>query len=192
MVKIVAATNNLHKLREFKEILAPLGYQVLSLKDAGISVEIEETGATFEENSRIKAKEILKLTGLPSLADDSGLEVDALNGEPGVFSARYCEGSDEDRVDFLLNKMKQIEEKDRTARFVSVITLCFPDGDTIIARGTCEGKITFEPKGKNGFGYDPVFYVEQYHKTFAELTADEKNRISHRGNALDILQRQMI
>ncbi|MBQ3053483.1 MAG: XTP/dITP diphosphatase [Clostridia bacterium] len=190
--KIVAATNNLNKLREFKEILAPLGYQLLSLKDLNIDVDIEETGSTFEENSLIKAKAILDITNMACMADDSGLMVDALGGEPGVYSARYCEGTDKDRVNFLLEKLKDVPREKRTARFVSAITLCFPDGDIITATGTCEGIIADEAKGENGFGYDPVFFVEQYGKTFAQLTSDQKNMISHRGNALFELQKQLI
>ena len=190
--KIVAATNNKNKLREFKEILSPLGYQIVSLKDLGIEIEVEETGKTFEENSMLKAKAILEATGMASLADDSGLEVDALGGEPGIYSARYCEGSDADRVAFLLDKMKDVPDDKRSARFVSAITLMFTDGDIVTARGTCEGKIAHEPAGKNGFGYDPIFFVESYGKTFAELSPEQKNMISHRGNALSELQRQLI
>lgn len=189
---IVAATNNKNKLREFIEILAPLGYKVLSLKDVNINIEIEETGSTFEENSLIKAQAIMQATGRAALADDSGLVVDSLGGEPGIYSARYCEGTDKDRVMFLLEKMKDVPDSERTARFVSAVTLCFPDGDVIKAKGTCEGFITREPKGENGFGYDPIFYVEQYKRTLAEVTADQKNLISHRGNALFELQKQLI
>ena len=190
--KIVAATNNKNKLREFKEILSPLGYQIISLKDLGLDIEVEETGTTFEENSLIKAKAVLKAAGMAALADDSGLMVDALGGEPGIYSARYCEGTDADRINFLLEKMKDVPDEKRTARFVSAITLMFTDGDVVTARGTCEGKIAKAPSGRNGFGYDPVFYVEQYGKTFAELTAEQKNLISHRGNALSELQKQLI
>ena len=190
--KIVAATNNKNKLREFKEILSPLGYQIISLKDLGLDIEVEETGTTFEENSLIKAKAVLKATGMASLADDSGLMVDALGGEPGIYSARYCEGSDTDRINYLLEKMKNVPDEKRTARFVSAITLMFTDGDIVTAKGTCEGKIAKAPSGKNGFGYDPVFYVEKYGKTFAELSAEQKNLISHRGNALSELQKQLI
>ena len=190
--KIVAATNNKNKLREFKEILSPLGYQIISLKDLGLDIEVEETGTTFEENSLIKATAVLKATGMAALADDSGLMVDALGGEPGIYSARYCEGSDADRINYLLEKMKDIPDEKRTARFVSAITLMFTDGDIVTAKGTCEGKIAKAPSGKNGFGYDPVFYVEKYGKTFAELSAEQKNLISHRGNALSELQKQLI
>lgn len=189
---VVAATNNKNKLREFIEILAPLGYKVVSLKDIGLEIEVEETGSTFEENSLIKAKAIMEATGKAALADDSGLVVDSLGGEPGIYSARYCEGSDADRVNYLLEKMKDVPDEERTARFVSAVTLCFPDGDVLQATGTCEGFITREPKGENGFGYDPVFYVEQYKKTLAEVSADKKNAISHRGNALFELQKQLI
>jgi len=189
---VVAATNNKNKLREFIEILAPLGYKVVSLKDIGLDIDVEETGSTFEENSLIKARAIMEATGKAALADDSGLVVDALGGEPGIYSARYCEGTDSDRVAYLLEKMKDVPDSERTARFVSAVTLCFPDGDVLQATGTCEGFITREPKGENGFGYDPVFYVEQYKKTLAEVSADKKNAISHRGNALFELQKQLI
>ena len=190
--KIVAATNNKNKLREFKEILSPLGYQIISLKELGLDIEVEETGKTFEENSLIKAKAILEATGMASLADDSGLMVDALGGEPGIYSARYCEGTDADRINYLLKKMKDVPDEKRTARFVSAITLMFTDGDVVTAKGTCEGKIAKAPSGINGFGYDPVFYIESYGKTFAELTPEQKNLISHRGNALFELQKQLI
>ncbi len=190
--KVVAATGNKNKLREFTEILAPLGYQVISLAELNLDIDVEETGATFEENSLLKARAVMEATGLAALSDDSGLVVDALNGEPGIYSARYCQGTDEDRVNFLLSKMKDVPDDKRTARFVSAVTLCFPDGDTISAVGTCEGFITHEPKGKNGFGYDPIFYTKVYNKTLAEVTSDEKNRISHRGNALYDLQCKLI
>ena len=190
--KIVAATNNKNKIREFKEILSPLGYQIVGLKELGIDIDIEETGKTFEENSLLKAKAVFEATGLASLADDSGLMVDALGGEPGIYSARYCDGTDIDRINYLLEKMKDVPEEKRTARFVSAVTLMFTDGETVTARGTCEGKIAKAPSGKNGFGYDPVFYTEKYGKTFAELTAEQKNLISHRGNALFELQKQLI
>lgn len=190
--KVVAATGNKNKLREFTEILAPLGYQVIGLDELGINIDVEETGSTFEENSEIKAKAVMEITGMAALADDSGLVVDALNGEPGIYSARYCEGTDEDRVNFLLKKLKDVPYEKRTARFVSAVTLCYPDGDVVCGRGECEGHITFEPKGKNGFGYDPVFYTDVYNKTLAEVTPDQKNRISHRGNALYDLQCKLI
>ncbi len=188
-MKILAATNNAHKLREFSQILSPLGFEVISIKEMGIDIDPEENGKTFEENALIKAKAFSKEAGIPVIADDSGLEVIALNLEPGVYSARYAPGSDSDRVNKLLENMKNIT--DRTARFVSAVVIAYPDGKTITARGECYGTITESPKGENGFGYDPVFYVKEFDKTFAELTADEKNQLSHRGKALENLCRKL-
>ncbi len=181
-MKILAATNNAHKLREFSEILSPLGFEVISAGDVGIAIDPEENGLTFEENVLIKANAFCEVSNMPVIADDSGLEVIALDLQPGIHSARYCEGSDTDRVNKLLANMEGLT--DRTARFVSVVAIVYPDGKTVTARGECYGKITDSPIGENGFGYDPVFYVEQFAKTFGELTADEKNQISHRGAAL--------
>lgn len=182
-MKIIAATKNKNKLREFGEILK--GFEIISQAEAGIDIDVEETGTTFEENSMLKAKAIFEMTGIPAIADDSGLCVDALGGEPGVYSARYGgEGyDDEGRVQLLLKNMKDIPDEKRTARFVCAITLVSAEG-IITARGECEGKIAYEPKGENGFGYDPVFYVEQFGKTTAEISPEEKNSISHRGKAL--------
>ena len=184
-MKIIAATKNKNKLREFGEILK--GFEIISQEDAGVNIDVEETGATFEENSYLKAKAIYDITGITTIADDSGLCVDALDGEPGVYSARYGgEGyDDKGRVELLLKNMKDVPDEKRTARFVCVITLVGNDGVTT-ARGECEGKIGYEPKGENGFGYDPVFFVEQYGKTMAEVSPEEKNAISHRGKALKI------
>lgn len=184
-MKVLAATNNEHKLREFREILSPLGYEIVSPKELGITADPDETGETFEENAKIKAEAFAEVSKMAVLADDSGLETDFLNGGPGVYSARYAEGSDADRVNKLLEVMGNSEN--RGARFVSVIVMIFDDGRTVTARGECEGKIAMKPSGENGFGYDPVFYVESYGKTFSELTADEKNKISHRGRALEHL-----
>lgn len=182
-MKIIAATKNKNKLREFGEILK--GFEIISQAEAGIDIDVEETGTTFEENSMLKAKAIFEMTGIPAIADDSGLCVDALGGEPGVYSARYGgEGyDDEGRVQLLLKNMRDIPDEKRTARFVCAITLVSAEG-IITARGECEGKIAYEPKGENGFGYDPVFYVEQFGKTTAEISPEEKNSISHRGKAL--------
>jgi len=189
-MKIIAATKNRNKLREFGEILK--GFEIISQEDAGVDIDVEETGTTFEENSYLKAKAIYDITGITTIADDSGLCVDALNGEPGVYSARYGgEGyDDKGRVELLLKNMKDVPKEERTARFVCVITLVGKDG-VITARGECEGKIDYEPKGENGFGYDPVFFVEQYGKTMAEVTQEEKNAISHRGKALKIFAEKL-
>lgn len=183
-MKLVLASQNKKKLVELDTILSQLGVQVCSEAEAGVNVEVEETGTTFEENSLLKAKAVMEASGLPAVADDSGLCVDALNGAPGVYSARYGgEGLDDTgRYRLLLENMRG--QMPRTAKFVSVITCCFPNGDVISARGECPGTIAFAPMGEGGFGYDPVFFVPSLKKTFAQLTAEEKNAISHRGKAL--------
>ncbi len=184
-MKVIAATKNKNKLREFGEILK--GFQIISQEEAGIDIDVEETGTTFEENSLLKAQAIYEKSGIPAIADDSGLCVDALGGEPGVYSARYGgEGlDDEGRVELLLKNMKDIPDEKRTARFVCAITMVSDDG-IITARGECEGRINYAPVGENGFGYDPVFYMEEYDKTTAQMTPDEKNAVSHRGKALRV------
>ena len=184
-MKLVLASKNEKKLKEMREILSGLGIEVCLQADVGIDVDVEETGATFEENSMLKAKAVMEATGLPAVADDSGLCVDALNGAPGVYSARYGgEGLDDaGRYRLLLANMPKGAV--RTARFVSVITCCFPGGDTLTARGECPGTIAFVPMGEGGFGYDPVFFVPGLKKTFAQLSPEEKNAISHRGKALE-------
>ena len=189
-MKIIAATKNKNKLREFGEILKD--FEIISQEDAGIDIDVEETGTTFEENSRLKAEAIFKATGIAAIADDSGLCVDALGGEPGVYSARYGgEGlDDEGRVELLLKNMKDVPDEKRTARFVCVITMVSNDG-IITARGECEGVINHAPKGENGFGYDPVFYMKEYGKTTAEMSPDEKNAVSHRGKALKIFEEKI-
>lgn len=188
MIKFVLASRNPGKLKEMNEILSHLGIQVCSEEEAGVDVEVEETGTTFEENSLLKARAVMEASGLPAIADDSGLCVDALNGAPGVYSARYGgEGLDDTgRCRLLLENMKG--QMPRTAKFVSVITCCFPSGDVLTARGECPGTIAFAPQGEGGFGYDPVFFVPPLKKTFAQLTAEEKNAISHRGKALEVFQ----
>lgn len=191
-MKLVLASNNAHKLEELRAILSTLGIEVVSQKEMGISVEPEENGTTFEENSYIKAKTVMDACELPTIADDSGLMVDALDGAPGVYSARFggdaCK-SDRDRLEYLLSRMKAVPEKERTAHFVSVITMLTPDGRKVIARGECPGRILFEAHGENGFGYDPVFYVPEEGCTFAQLPPERKNRISHRARALDAFAR---
>lgn len=186
----VAATNNNHKLVEFKRILEPLGINVITAKQAGVNIgEIEETGKTFAENAEIKATTICKITGLPSIGDDSGLQVDALNGAPGIYSARYAGkgASDEDKYKLLLENLKDVPYEKRSAKFITAIHCVFPNKIyTINVFGECKGKIAFEPKGSNGFGYDPIFLPEYYNyeKSFAQLNDEQKDRISHRGNAL--------
>ena len=184
-MKLVLASNNAHKAREFREILAPLGIEVVTQSEAGCHFEVDETGTTFEENAFLKADAAMKATGEPAVSDDSGLEVDALNGEPGVHSARYTgrhEDSDADRRAYLMKKLAGVEH--RTARFVSAICCVFPNGDVLRARGECEGSIATYERGENGFGYDAMFIPAGSERTMAELSAEEKNAISHRGRAL--------
>lgn len=184
-MEIVIASNNKGKVAEIKDILKDLNMEIYSLKDKGIDIEIEETGETFEENAFIKAEEIFKLTNSIVVADDSGLEVDALNGEPGVYSARYAgeNATDKETYEKLLQVMEDVPDDKRTARFVSVVAVILPDGTKKSLRGECVGTIIREPKGEGGFGYDPVFFVPEFGKTFSELTLEEKNRVSHRGKA---------
>lgn len=187
-MKLIVASNNAHKIAELNAILSRLGMEVVSQREAGIQVEPEETGTTFEENSYIKAKAVLDASGVAAVADDSGLMVEALDGAPGVYSARFGGAacvSDRDRLNYLLQKMEGKEN--RAAKFVSVITLLTPDGRKLVARGECPGEILTEPHGENGFGYDPVFYLPERGHTFAELPADVKNQISHRARALTLL-----
>ncbi len=183
--KLLLATNNQGKLNEYRSLLKGIPCDMVSLADEGITTEVEETGATFEENARLKATILAEESGLLTLADDSGLEVDALGGEPGVRSARYAgEGaSDRERIDYLLSRLANVSWEDRAARFRCVIALASPGGETEIRSGQCRGYITFEPKGENGFGYDPVFYLPEMDKTMAEIPEEVKNRISHRAEA---------
>lgn len=191
-MKFVLAGNNEKKLKEMREILSTLGIEVISLKEAGISAAPEETGSTFEENALIKAEAAMKLSGLPAIADDSGLVVEALGGEPGIYSARYgspaCK-SDEDRTRHLLSNMLNMEQRD--AKFVSSIACVFPNGDKLTAYGECKGEISRSPSGTGGFGYDPVFYLPEYGLTMAELEPQQKNRISHRAKALEDFKRKL-
>lgn len=189
-MKFIIATHNMKKQAEMQRILSPLGVEVLTAEMAGVTLtDVEETGATFEENAVLKAESGCRESGLPCIADDSGLSVDFLGGEPGVYSARYSgkHGDDEANIQKLLKKLENVPDEKRTARFVSVVCVCFPDGRKLTGDGKCEGKIGFEKHGDNGFGYDPVFMVGK--KSFAELSADEKDKISHRGNALRKLVR---
>ena len=186
-MKFVLASQNVHKQRELQAVLAPYGVELLLQRDLGVPIDVDETGATFAENARLKADAALRATGLAAIADDSGLMVDALNGEPGIYSARFGGArnkTDRDRLQYLLERMQGVPQERRSAKFVSVITLLTPDGRQVTARGECPGRILTEPHGENGFGYDPVFYVPEQGCTFAELPAAEKNRISHRARAL--------
>ncbi len=183
---ILVATKNKGKLVEIKSILT--GFNVLGLDDVGIDVDVEEDGTTFEENALIKAREISKLSGKTVIADDSGLEVDYLNGAPGIYSARYTEGSDDDRVNKLLSELSDVPYEKRCAHFTCAIAIVYPDGSEYTFRGECHGRIDVCKKGANGFGYDPVFFLDEYGKTFGELSADIKNEISHRSKALVLLK----
>ncbi|MBQ3497640.1 MAG: XTP/dITP diphosphatase [Clostridia bacterium] len=187
-MKYIIATHNMKKRNELARILEPLGVEVLTAEQAGVELtDVEETGTTFEENARLKSESGCKETGMPCIGDDSGLMVDALDGAPGVYSARYAgdHGNDPANIALLLENMKDVPDEKRTARFMCTVCCTYPDGSEIVVSGKCEGKIGYEPKGDGGFGYDPVFMVGD--KSFAELTAEEKDKISHRGNALKAL-----
>ena len=191
---VVAATGNAHKLREIREITEAFGIRILSMKETDAAdLEIEETGLTFEENSRIKAETVMKATGISAIADDSGLEVRALDGAPGVYSARFSgeNATDESNNLKLLKLMKTVPDDQRQARFVSVITLCFADGNVLTARGECPGRVLREPAGTGGFGYDPLFLPDGYQETFAQLGEEQKNQMSHRARALAALGEQL-
>ena len=193
MKKIIFATGNEGKMKEIREILGDLDVEVLSLKDAGIKADIEENGKTFEENAVIKAKEICRMTGEIVLADDSGLEIDYLNKEPGVYSARYMGEDTSYRIKNanLIQRLEGVPDEKRTARFVCAIAAAFPDGSIKTTLGTMEGRIGYEEKGENGFGYDPIFYLPEFGCTSAELSMEEKNKISHRGKALRAMRNEL-
>ena len=193
-MKVVLASKNPHKLVEISKITEKFGFDLVLQSELGVDIDVEETGTTFEENSVLKAEAVMKATGLPALADDSGIAVDALNGEPGIYSARY--GFDEslndyDRMMLLLKNTEQVPDGQRQAQFVCVITMVTPEGRTIQARGEIHGELTREPRGENGFGYDPIFYYPPYGKTTAEMEPEEKNAVSHRGNALRVLNEKL-
>ena len=185
MMKLILASNNMNKLREFRELVAGMDIELISQREAGCDFEVDETGTTFEENAYLKASAVTAATGCAAVADDSGLMVDALGGEPGVYSARYGPGhdaTDAERYGYLLSKHG--DEKNRAARFVCCICCTLPDGTVLRSRGECEGEILSAPRGTNGFGYDPVFRPLGQQRGMAELTPEEKNAISHRGKAL--------
>lgn len=191
VVELIAASRNPKKIAELEAITREFGMMIISRDDAGLpQTEIEEDGDTFEENSFKKAYEIMKMSGRPTIADDSGLEVDWLDGAPGVYSARFAgeSSTDDQNNEKLLDLMKNVPKEQRTARFVSVITLVFPDGRSLVARGEAEGFLLEQERGANGFGYDPLFVPLGKDATFAELPPDEKNKISHRGKALQRLR----
>ena len=199
MQRIIFATGNQGKIREIRRILENLTIkgelaQILSMKDAGIDIDIEENGTTFEENAVIKAKAVgAEAKDAIVLADDSGLVIDHLNGEPGIYSARYMGEDTSYRIKnaSLIERLSGVEDEKRTARFVCAIAAAMPDGTVFTETGTIEGRIGYEEKGENGFGYDPIFYVPEYGKTTAELTEDEKNEVSHRGKALRAVRKRL-
>ena len=186
MKRMIFATGNENKMVEIREILGDLPLEIISMKQAGIRADIEENGTSFEENALIKAREVCRLAGEMVLADDSGLEIDYLNGEPGIYSARYMGENTSYRVKNknLMERLEGVPNEKRTARFVCAIAAVFPDGKELVVRGTVEGIIGYEERGENGFGYDPIFYLPERGLTTAELPPEEKNSISHRGNAL--------
>ncbi len=191
--KIIFATGNEGKMKEVRMILKDLGLPVLSMKEAGVQADIVENGTTFEENAKIKAVAVQKLTGALVLADDSGLEIDYLNKEPGIYSARYM-GEDTPysvKNANLISRLAGVPDEQRTARFVCAIAAAFPDEEVLTTRGTIEGIIGYEERGENGFGYDPIFYLPEYKKSTAELSPEEKNALSHRGRALRQMEEEL-
>ncbi|MFD1030464.1 XTP/dITP diphosphatase [Metaplanococcus flavidus] len=193
MKEIIIATKNKGKAKDFEALLEPMGYKVLTLHDVAPHIDVEETGETFEANAILKAEAIAQELQATVIADDSGLEIEALDGEPGVYSARYSgdEKNDESNIDKVLQKMVQVPDDEKTARFRCVLALASPGQETIIFEGTCEGLITDERKGDKGFGYDPIFYVPEFEKTMAEMEPEEKASVSHRGNAIRELGKTM-
>ena len=193
-MKVVLASKNKHKLEEISKITQKFDMELVLESQLGVDIDVEETGSTFEENSYLKAEAVMKATGLPALADDSGIAVDALNGEPGIYSARY--GFDESlddrgRLNLLLKNTENVPDDKRQAKFVCVITLVTPQGQTIQARGEVHGTLLRAPAGENGFGYDPIFYYPPLGKSLAQVTAEEKNQVSHRANALKVFYEKL-
>lgn len=186
MTKIIIASNNNGKIIEVKQMLKDKDIELLSMKEAGVNIDIDENGTTFEENALIKAREVMKLTGEITIADDSGLEVDYLDKQPGIYSARFMghDTSYDIKNKAIIDKLDGVEGDKRSSRFVCAMAAVFPDGTELVERGTMEGRIAYEIKGDNGFGYDPIMYIPEYDKTSAQLSPDEKNNISHRGKAL--------
>lgn len=194
MMKVVLASKNAHKLQEISKITEKFDMELVLESQVGVDIDVEETGSTFEENSFIKAEAVMKATGLPALADDSGIAVDALNGEPGIYSARYgFDPSLDDwgRLELLLKNMEQVPEGSRQAQFVCVITLVTPEGQVIQARGEAHGELLRQPAGEGGFGYDPIFYYPPLGRSFAELSPEEKNQVSHRAQALKLFYEKL-
>ena len=193
-MKVVLASKNPHKLVEIRQITDRFGFELVLQSELGVDIDVEETGTTFEENSLLKAKAVMEATGLPAIADDSGIAVDALNGAPGIYSARYGFDDsldDHGRMMLLLKNTESVPDDRRQAQFVCVITFITPDGKVIQARGEIHGQLTREPRGENGFGYDPIFYYPPLGMTTAQLPSEVKNQVSHRGNALRILNEKL-
>ena len=193
-MKVVLASKNKHKLVEISQITEKFGFELVLQSELGVDIDVEETGTTFEENSFLKAEAVMKATGLPALADDSGIAVDALNGEPGIYSARY--GFDDSlddwgRLELLLKNTEHVPDGQRQAQFVCVITMVTPEGEVIQARGEIHGELLRAPVGKNGFGYDPIFYYPPMGMSTAEMSPEDKNQVSHRGNALKVLNEKL-
>ncbi len=191
--RIIFATGNAGKMKEIRMIMADTGMEVVSMKEAGIATDIEENGTTYEENALIKARAVAACTNDIVLADDSGLEIDYLGGEPGVYSARYLGEDTSYRIKnaTLIQRLEGVPDEKRTARFVCAIAAVLPDGRELTTRAAVEGRIGYEEKGEHGFGYDPIFYVPKFHKTTAELTEEEKNQVSHRGQALQRMKEEL-
>ena len=193
-MRVVLASKNKHKLEEISQITRKFDMELVLQSELGVDIDVEETGTTFEENSFLKAEAVMKATGLPALADDSGIAVDALNGEPGIYSARYGFDptlDDWGRLLLLLKNTEHVPDGKRQAQFICVITLVTPEGQTIQARGEVHGELLRAPAGENGFGYDPIFYYPPFGKTLAQATAEEKNQVSHRANALKVLYQKL-
>ena len=192
-MKLIIASNNQGKIKEVKRILEPLGYEILSQREVGIELDVEENGSTYEENAILKAEALYNITKTAVLSDDSGLSIDYFDGAPGIYSARFKpELSTKDTNEYVLNEMKNVKEEGRTAYFVCCLCYIDENGEKIIVQAKCDGKIAYEQKGKNGFGYDPIFYLEEYGKTMAEIPEDEKNKISHRAKALHMLKEKLM
>ncbi len=193
MKRMIFATGNAGKMKEIRMIMEGTDYEVISMKEAGIELDIEENGSTYEENAMIKAKAVAAVTGEIVVADDSGLEIDYLGKEPGVHSARYMGEDTSYRIKNanLIERLNGVPDEERTARFVCAIAAVLPDGRSFTTRATIEGRIGYEEKGANGFGFDPIFYVPEFGKTTAELTEEEKNQVSHRGKALELMKKEL-
>ena len=191
--KIVFATGNKGKVKEIQMILADMGLTVTTMKEEGIFIDVEENGKTYEENALIKVREVAKYTDAIVMADDSGLEIDYLNKEPGIYSARYMGEDTSYRIKNknLIDRLEGVPDEDRTARFVCAIAAILPNGKELTTRGVIEGRIDYQEKGENGFGYDPIFYVPEFGRTTAELTEEEKNKVSHRGRALEKMKEEL-